>query len=165
MREGVGEMIQHRALTTSRRARRFLGPAAGVTLLLLAGAACGAGSPSSTAASASASAATSAPAASTGGQTPVLRTSPSPEQLASVIAQVKDRIPMSFQPNDGHVRAFGDAVCTAFDQGKSAPEVKALVLQAASQLPAITVSPANAAFAVGTAVHLFCPGYSAGLAP
>jgi hypothetical protein len=81
-----------------------------------------------------------------------------------VIAQVKERIPMSFQPNGSHVLAFGDAVCTAFDQGKSAAQVKTLVLQAASQLPAITVSSANAAFAVGTAVNLFCPGYSAKLA-
>jgi hypothetical protein len=93
----------------------------------------------------------------------VPRTGPTSEQLADVIAQVKDRIPMSFQPNDSHVIAFGDAVCTAFDQGKSAAQVRTLVLQAASQLPTITVSQANAVFAVKTAVNLFCPGYSAGL--
>jgi len=150
-------MIQDTAAQSSRRPRLWLSPAVGVTLLLFAGTACGAKSPSSGGASAPAS------AKSVGVQGPAPRTGPTSAQIADVIAQVKDRIPMSFQPNDSHVIAFGDAVCTAFDQGKSAGQVKTLVLQAASQLPAITVSQANAAFAVETAVNLFCPGYSARL--
>ena len=151
-------MTQDTSLKSGRRARRWLSPAVGVSLLLVAGAACGTKSVPSSGASAAVS------AKSVGVQGPAPRTTPTSEQLADVIAQVKERIPMTFQPNGSHVLAFGDAVCTAFDQGKSAPQVKALVLQAASQLPAITVSQATAAFAVGTAVDLFCPGYAARLA-
>jgi uncharacterized protein DUF732 len=139
----------------TRGRRHVLGPAAGVALLLLAGAACGTKGASPTAAAAS---------TSQGVQGTAPRTSPSSEQVANAIAQVKERIPMTFQPNEGHVQAFGDAVCTAFDQGKTASQVRGLVLQAASQLPAITVSQANAAFAVETAVNLFCPGNAAKLA-
>jgi hypothetical protein len=138
----------------TRGRRHVLGPAAGVALLLLAGAACGTKGASTTAAVAP---------TSQGVQGTAPRTSPSSDQLADVIAQVKERIPMTFQPNEGHVRAFGDAVCTAFDQGKTASQVRGLVLQAASQLPAITVSQATATFAVDTAVGLFCPGNSAKL--
>jgi hypothetical protein len=138
----------------TRGRRHVLGPAAGVALLLLAGAACGTKGASTTAAVAP---------TNQGVQGTAPRTSPSSDQLADVIAQVKERIPMTFQPNEGHVRAFGDAVCTAFDQGKTASQVRGLVLQAASQLPAITVSQANATFAVDTAVGLFCPGNSAKL--
>jgi len=84
--------------------------------------------------------------------------------VTDVIAQVKNRIPMSFVPNEGHARSFGDAACTAFDQGKTAPQVRELVMQAASQLPSIKISSADANFAVGAAVNLFCPGYAAKLA-
>ena len=138
----------------TRGRRHMLGPAAGVALLLVAGAACGGKGASATAAAST----------SQGVQGTAPRTSPSSEQVANAIAQVKERIPMTFQPNEGHVQAFGDAVCTAFDQGKTASQVRGLVLQAASQLPAITVSQANAAFAVETAVNLFCPGNAAKLA-
>jgi hypothetical protein len=150
-----------RSAKARTRGRQALGPVAGVTLLLLAGAACGSKAAPTTTAAVSSPAGAST---SQGVQATAPRTSPSSEQLADVIAQVKERIPMTFQPNEGHVRAFGDAVCTAFDQGKTASQVRGLVLQAASQLPAITVSQANATFAVETAVHLFCPGNSAKLA-
>ena len=151
-------MIQDTAVRNRPRTRSWLRAAVGVTVLLFAGAACGSKSASSTGASVPVS------ANSVGVQGPAPRISPTAEQLTDAIAQVKERIPMSFEPNSSHVLAFGDAVCTAFDQGKSAAQVKALALQAASQLPAITVSDANATFAVGTAVNLFCPGYAARLA-
>lgn len=151
-------MVQDTAVQGRRRTRRWLSPAVGVTVLLFAGAACGSKAASSSGASAPVS------DNSVAVQGPAPRTGPTSEQLTDAIAQVKERIPMSFQPNSSQVLAFGDAVCTAFDQGKSAAEVKTLVLQAASQLPAITVSDANASFAVGTAVNLFCPGYAARLA-
>ncbi len=159
-------MDVYTAMRTGRRGRRLLSPALGVTLLLVVGAGCGARSQSSSGTAVAAGAPASAPASASAAtaQGPAPRTSPSIEQLTTVIAQVKERIPMTFQPNASHVVAFGDAVCTAFDQGKSGSQVKGLVLQAASQLPAITVSAADATFAVGTAVNLFCPGYSARLA-
>jgi hypothetical protein len=125
-------------------------------LLLLAGTACGAKSGSPSAAST---------AASGGASTAAARTDPSAEQVASAIAEVRQRIQTPFVPTEGHVRAFGDAACSAFDQGKTAPQVRGLVLQAASQLPSVTVSPADADFAVGTAVNLFCPAYSNKLVP
>jgi hypothetical protein len=92
------------------------------------------------------------------------RIDPSSEQIADAIAQVKSRISTSIVPTDTYVRAFGDAACGAFDQGKTQPQVRQLVLQAASQLPTLKISSADADFAVRTAVDLFCPGYSARLA-
>lgn len=148
---------------STRPSRGLLGSAVGLTLLLLGAAACGTSSQSSSPANASA-----APAAASA--TPIRaegvaqRTIPSSAQVAEAIAQVKKRIPMSFQPNEDHVRAFGDAACKAFDDGRTAPQVRDLVMQAASQLQSIKVSSADADFAVGTAVNLFCPGYSARLA-
>jgi hypothetical protein len=119
-------------------------------LLLLAGTACGTKSGSASAAG----------AASAGAPTVAPRTDPSAEQIAAAITEVTERIRTPFVPTEGHARAFGDAACSAFDQGKTAAQVRGLVLQAASQLPSITVSPADADFAVGAAVKLFCPGYS-----
>ena len=135
--------------------KRILASAGGLTLLLLAGTACGTTSQPAT---------TATPAASPAVHTVAARTDPSPEQVAAAIAQVRERIKMTFVPNETHVRAFGDAACSAFDQGKTGSQVKDLVLQSASQLPAITVTPADADFAVGAAVQMFCPGYSNQLA-
>jgi hypothetical protein len=154
---------ENTAFQSSRHGRRWLRLTVGLTLLLLGGAACGTTSPSSSPAKAAARS-EQASAASPGAQSIASRTNPSSEQVADVIAEVKKRMPPSFLPNEGHVRAFGDAACTAFDEGKTAPQVRALVMQAASQVPSVAVSPADADFAVGTAVHLFCPGYSARLA-
>jgi hypothetical protein len=124
------------------------------SLLLLAAAACGSASHSSSPAKA---------ATSAGGPSVAPRINPSPEQVADVIAEVKSRIAVPFLPTDAYVRAFGDAACTAFDQGKTESQVRELVLQAASQLPSATISTSDADFAVRTAVSLFCPGYSARL--
>lgn len=149
-------MCDNTTLKNTWRARQLLASAVVVTLLLLAGTACGAKSQSASAANSAASPAAHAVAA---------RTDPSAEQLAATIAQVRERIRVPFAPTEGHVRAFGDAACSAFDQGKTAPQVRDLVLQAASQLPSITVSPADINFAVRTAVNLFCPAYSSKLVP
>lgn len=144
-------MSENTTLKSTSHARRLAASAAGVTLLLLAGTACG--TKSESARSANAAAAAGAPVVAA-------RTDPSAEQIALAIAEVTARIRTPFVPTEGHVRAFGDAACSAFDQGKTAAQVRGLVLQAASQLPSITVSPADADFAVGTAVNLFCPAYS-----
>jgi hypothetical protein len=72
--------------------------------------------------------------------------------------QIRQRIPL-LPSNEAYARQFGDAVCSAFDQGNSAAQVRALVLQAVSQIPLIKVAPADADFAIKTAVQLFCPGY------
>ncbi len=144
-------MSDNTTLDSSWRTRRLVASALGATWLLLAGTACGPKSESPSAANA---------AASAGAPTLAPRTDPSADQVALAIAAVKERIQTPFLPSEGHVRAFGDAACSAFDQGKTAPQVRGLVLQAASQLPSATVSAADADFAVGTAVNLFCPAYS-----
>ena len=148
-------MFENTTLKRSWHTRQLVASAVGATLLL-AGTACGAksGSASATNTAASAGAPTVAP-----------RTDPSAEQIAAAIADVTARIRTPIVPTEGHARAFGDAACSAFDQGKTASQVRGLVLQAASQLPSITVSPADADFAVGTAVNLFCPAYSNKLVP
>ena len=149
-------MSDNTTLKSTWHTRHLVASAVGVTLLLLAGTACGTKSDSASAANA---------AASAGAPTVAARTDPSAEQIALAIAEVRERIPTPFLPSEGHVRAFGDAACSAFEQGKTATQVRGLVLQAASQLPSITVSPADADFAVGTAVNLFCPAYSNKLVP
>lgn len=159
-------MFETRILTGGRQLRRTMGTAVGMSLLLVAGVACG-GSQSSSPAStqtkpAQQSVAESVPSPATAGV--AARTSPTPEQVADVITQIKQRIVMSFEPSEIHVRAFGDAACTAFDENRTAAEARTMVMQAASQLPSVTISTEDADFAVRTAVTLFCPGYSDRLA-
>jgi hypothetical protein len=86
------------------------------------------------------------------------RLNPTSAQVMAAVGQIRQRIPLLPQ-NEAYARQFGDAVCTAFDQGFSAAQVQAQVLQAVSQVPLIKVLPADADFAVKTAVQLFCPGY------
>ena len=152
----MARVSDNTTLKSTWHPRRLVASAVGATLLLLAGTACGTKSESASAAKTAAS-----------GRAPTVtaRTDPSAQQIALAIAEVRERIRMPFVPSEGHVRAFGDAACSAFDQGKTAPQVRGLVLQAASQLPSVTVSPADADFAVGTAVKLFCPAYSNKLVP
>ena len=135
----------------------WLRSAAAGGLLVVAGAACGGSASHSSTAAPSA-------AAPAGDQTVAPRVDPSSDQVASAIAAVKSRVSISFLPTEQYVRAFGDAACTAFDQGKTKPQVQALVLQAASQIPSGSISAADADFAVRTAVNLFCPGYADRLA-
>ena len=149
-------MSDNRKLKSTWHARRLVASAVGGTLLLLAGSGCGTKSQSAAPADSAASAAAPTVAA---------RTDPSAEQVAVAIAAVKERVRTSIVPNEGYVRAFGDAACSAFDQGKTALQVRGMVMQAASQLPSLTVSPTDADFAVGTAVKLFCPAYSTKLVP
>lgn len=160
-------MFETRILTGSRPLRRTMGSAVAMTLLVVAGVGCGAKSQSASPANAPTmpaqqAVAESAPSPATSDV--AARTSPSPQQVADVIAQIKQRIAMSFEPNELHVRAFGDAACTAFDENRTAAQARDMVMQAASQLPSVTISTEDADFAVRTAVTLFCPGYSDRLA-
>jgi len=106
-----------------------------------------------------ASAATSAPSAAPSGPTTAARVTPSSAQVQAAIAQIHQRIPL-YSPTEAQARQFGDQVCSAFDQGQSSAQVQATAQQMASQVPFVTVSSSDIAFAVRTAVQLFCPGYS-----
>jgi len=79
--------------------------------------------------------------------------------VQAAIAQIHQRIPL-YSPTEAQARQFGDQVCSAFDQGQSSAQVQATALQAASKVPFVTVSAGDVAFAVHTAVGLFCPGYA-----
>lgn len=94
--------------------------------------------------------------------TTAARLNPTSAQVMAAVQQIRTRIPLLPQ-NEAYARQFGDAVCTAFDQGFSAAQVQAQVLQAVSQVPLIKVLPADADFAIKTAVQLFCPGYASKL--
>ncbi len=96
---------------------------------------------------------------------PVLapRTVPSAAQRQSVISTIKGQVPLlalvSISP--AQVDDIGNQVCTAFDQGKTFAEVKALGL---AQVPAIvTIPAATADYAVRQAVALYCPAYASKL--
>jgi hypothetical protein len=108
-----------------------------------------------TAAPAASSAASSAPSA----PTTAARVNPSSAQVQAAIAQIHQRIPL-YSPTEAQARQFGDQVCSAFDQGQSSSQVQATAMQMASKIPFVTVSSSDIAFAVRTAVQLFCPGYS-----
>jgi len=90
------------------------------------------------------------------------RLNPSDAEVLAAMQQLKSQIPL-LPVNAAYGRQFGDAVCSAFDQGNDFAQVKNMVMQAVSQIPLIRISPANADFAVRTAVALFCPAYSSKL--
>lgn len=104
--------------------------------------------------------ATSAPApapAAASGIAP--RVNPTDTQVQAAIQQIATRIPFFAVANVSQARQFGDAVCSAFDSGASYSSVKTQVQSALSQLPMVTIKPADMDFAIRTAVQLFCPGY------
>ncbi|MGH9188511.1 MAG: hypothetical protein ACRD0Q_00530 [Acidimicrobiales bacterium] len=68
-----------------------------------------------------------------------------------------------FSPSPAQVTQAGDQVCTAFDQGKTFAEVKALGLAAVAKVPLISVSAGAADYVVRTGVALFCPAYQSKL--
>ena len=88
----------------------------------------------------------------------VPRLNPSDAQVLEAIQQLSARMPL-FRPTGPQARQFGDMVCTAFDQGASAAQVHAGVTAAVAQVPALSVTPADADYAVRTAVQLACPGH------
>ena len=98
------------------------------------------------------------------GPTLAARVNPTTAQVQGAIAQIATRIPFFSVATDAQARQFGDAVCTAFDQGNSYAQVKTQVQQALSQLPLVSIKPADMDFAIRTAVGLFCPGYTSKLA-
>ena len=95
--------------------------------------------------------------------TPALpaRRQPSAAEVNQVIASVHALIPL-FTPSPAQIAQAGNQVCTAFDQGKSAAQVKAAGMQMAGVYAALV--PAGVAdSAVRTIVTLFCPGYASKL--
>ena len=92
----------------------------------------------------------------------VPRRNPSSAEVQAAIAQIHQRIPF-YTPTEAQAREFGNQVCSAFDAGATFAQVRASVLQAASRIPLVTISSADADFAVRTAVALFCPGYQSKL--
>ncbi len=89
----------------------------------------------------------------------VPRTNPTSAQVRAAISQIATRVPFFAVASEAQARQFGDAVCTAFDEGNSYAQVKAQLQQALSQLPGVTVTPADFDFAIRIAVELFCPGH------
>jgi hypothetical protein len=87
------------------------------------------------------------------------RTNPSSAQVRAAISSLG----LPITPSESQARQFGDSVCDAFDQGQTFAQVKAAALQAASQVPLITVSPSAIDGGVRSAVNLFCPGHASKL--
>ncbi len=91
------------------------------------------------------------------------RTVPSAAQVQSAIAGISGlvQLPLFFQISPANVADVGNKVCTAFDQGQTFAQVKAVGLaQVAAYVP---VSPAAADYAVRTAVSMYCPAYASKL--
>jgi hypothetical protein len=100
----------------------------------------------------------SAPAAPAAPAIPA-RTNPSSAQVRGAISSLG----LPITPSEAQARQFGDSVCDAFDQGQTFAQVKAAALQAASQIPLISVSPSAVDGGVRSAVNLFCPGHASKL--
>lgn len=91
----------------------------------------------------------------------VARRTPSSAEVQQAIAGLAPYVHSPFTPSGGQVAQLGDEVCSAFDQGQPAAQVKATILQEVSQLPLTTISPGAADYVVRTAVTLYCPGHAA----
>lgn len=87
------------------------------------------------------------------------RVQPSPIQVQGAINGITSLVslPFFFQVTPAYVEQFGNEVCTAFDEGQTAEQVKANGLAQASQF--VNVTPEAADYAVTTAVELYCPAY------
>jgi hypothetical protein len=92
---------------------------------------------------------------------PVLaaRTTPSASAVSKAISGLRNFVHTPLTPSSGQVAQFGDAVCTAFDDGKTFSQVKAEILAQVKKLPFTTVTAGAADYVVTTAVSLYCPGY------
>lgn len=86
------------------------------------------------------------------------RKNPSSAQVQAGINQLRARNPL-FNVTESQARQFADQVCSAFDAGSSYSSVRAQVMQAAAGVPLVTITAADADFAIRNAVQLFCPNY------
>jgi hypothetical protein len=86
------------------------------------------------------------------------RAEPTGAEMSHAIALFHERIPL-YRPSEDQVRRFGDALCTALDQGRTYAELAAAVQKAAGQIPLVRVSAADVNLAIRTIVAMFCPGY------
>ncbi len=87
------------------------------------------------------------------------RTTPTASAVSKAIAGLRNYVHTPLTPTAAQVAEFGDAVCTAFDQGETFSNVKAQILAQVKKLPFTTVAAGAADYVVKTAVSLYCPGY------
>jgi hypothetical protein len=92
--------------------------------------------------------------------TKAARTKPSAAALSSAVSGLKHYVHTIFSITSSEVAEFGDDVCSAFDQNKTYPQIKAEITAKVKQLPFTTVTAGAADYVVRTAVKLFCPGYT-----
>ena len=90
------------------------------------------------------------------------RTQPTGGQISQAIQGLRPYV-FLFSPSPAQVVQAGDKVCTAFDEGKTFAEVKAMGLAAVAHIPLIGVSAGAADYVVRTGVALFCPAYQSKL--
>lgn len=91
---------------------------------------------------------------------PVPRRQPTSSEVQQAINGMRQFVQTIFTPSHAQVNDLGDKVCTAFDQGQTAEQVKATGLQMVSKLPFTTVRPGADDYVVRTAVTLYCPGHA-----
>lgn len=103
-----------------------------------------------------------APPATTATPKTAARPNVSSAQVQTAIGQLRARNGL-FNVTEDQARQFGDMVCDAFDGGSSYSQVRAQVLQAVSGHPLLTVTAADADFAIRTSVKLFCPSHTSKL--
>lgn len=90
------------------------------------------------------------------------RVNPTSTEVMAAVAQIKQRFPL-YSPTEAQAREFGNAVCSAFDQGQSYSQVQAAVLAQVAKIPLIKVPTSDVDFAIRTAVQLFCPAHASRL--
>jgi hypothetical protein len=72
---------------------------------------------------------------------------------------MRSRIGPLFLLTEAKAREFADDVCTAFDEGHTYAEVKAVGMAKVDNVPFLSVSSSDGDFAIRTAVELVCPGH------
>ena len=111
-----------------------------------------------------ATAAAPAPAPAAAAPAKVARRTPSPAEVNSAIAQLKQQVGgllLLVSPTPAQIDEVGDQVCTAFDNGQTFTQVKATALSMIP--PSVTVTAATTDWAVRQAVTLYCPGHASKL--
>ncbi|MBW3646059.1 MAG: hypothetical protein KY441_11220 [Actinobacteria bacterium] len=67
---------------------------------------------------------------------------------------------LPINPTHAQVAELGDKICTAFDEGQSAAQVKATGAQLVKKVPFATLLRGGDDYILRTGVALYCPGHA-----
>ncbi len=94
--------------------------------------------------------------------TTVPRRQPTSAEIDQAIAGLRPyvRSLLPINPTHAQVAELGDKICTAFDEGQSAAQVKATGAQLVKKVPFATLLQGGDDYILRTGVALYCPGHA-----